>query len=146
MATSAIYTSDFEYELNQEIFINDFDPTTYWKCSSGIHFHSNINDVYAWLEFIDIPEELKVKPEINIKNEIDLDKIEQEINFDKIEEEIAIDKIEEEITIDKIEEDIAIDKIEDISFDKIDINENNKITEDLIPRKRVKTNKLEDTL
>ena len=69
MATSAIYTSDFEYELNQEIFINDFDPTSYWKCSSGIHFHSNINDVYAWLEFIDIPAELKVKPESIITTE-----------------------------------------------------------------------------
>ena len=79
MATSAIYTSDFEYELNQEIFINDFDPTTYWKCSSGIHFHSNINDVYAWLEFIDIPEELKVKPEPIITTEPIM-----EINMDKI--------------------------------------------------------------
>ncbi len=87
-ATSAIYTSDFEYELNQEIIINDFDPTTYWKCSSGIHFHSSINDVYAWLEFIDIPEQLKVNAdkidEIDEIDEINMD----EINFDNIQTEL----------------------------------------------------------
>ena len=124
MATSAIYTSDFEYELNQEIFINDFDPTTYWKCSSGIHFHSNINDVYAWLEFIDIPEELKVKSETLQKER------EIEINVDNLVE-TELDKIEE----------IKLDKIEEIKLDKIDIN---KEDEDNYPRKRVK--KIEEVI
>jgi hypothetical protein len=132
MATSAIYTSDFEYELNQEIFINDFDPTTYWKCSSGIHFHSNINDVYAWLEFIDIPEELKVKSETLQKER------EIEINVDNLVE-TELDKIEE-IELDKIEE-IKLDKIEEIKLDKIDIN---KEDEDNYPRKRVK--KIEEVI
>ena len=39
--------------------INDFNIVEYWKCTSGVYFHSNIADVYAWLEFIDIPHELK---------------------------------------------------------------------------------------
>lgn len=55
-ANSAIYCSDFEYKIGEEILIDDFNITEYWKCTSGIHFHSNIDDVYAWLEFIDIPE------------------------------------------------------------------------------------------
>ena len=58
-ANSAIYCSDFEYKIGEEIKINDFNITEYWKCTSGIHFHSKIEDVYHWLEFIDIPEELK---------------------------------------------------------------------------------------
>lgn len=54
-ANSAIYCSDFEYKIGETIMINDFNIAEYWKCTSGVHFHSNINDVYAWLEFIDIP-------------------------------------------------------------------------------------------
>ena len=54
-ATSAIYCSDFEYKIGETIVIDDFNIAEYWKCTSGIHFHSNIADVYAWLEFIDIP-------------------------------------------------------------------------------------------
>ena len=58
-ANSAIYCSDFEYKLGETIIIDDFNIVEYWKCTSGVHFHSNIADVYAWLEFIDIPDELK---------------------------------------------------------------------------------------
>jgi hypothetical protein len=59
-ANSAIYCSDFEYKIGETIIIENFDITEYQKCYSGIHFHSTINDVYAWLEFIDIPDELKI--------------------------------------------------------------------------------------
>jgi len=58
-ANSAIYCSDFEYKIGETIIIDNFDISTYWKCSSGIHFHNKVDDVYAWLEYIDIPEELK---------------------------------------------------------------------------------------
>jgi hypothetical protein len=58
-ANSAIYCSDFEYKIGETIIIDNFNVTEYWKCSSGIHFHNKIDDVYAWLEFIDIPNELK---------------------------------------------------------------------------------------
>ena len=58
-ANSAIYCTDFEYKIGETILINEFNIAEYWKCTSGIHFHSKINDVYAWLEFINIPEELK---------------------------------------------------------------------------------------
>jgi hypothetical protein len=55
-AKSAIYCSDFEYKIGETIIIDDFDITQYWKCSAGIHFHNKIEDVYNWLEFIEIPE------------------------------------------------------------------------------------------
>jgi hypothetical protein len=61
-ANSAIYCSDFEYKIGETIMIDDFNIAEYWKCTPGVHFHSNIDDVYAWLEFIDIPyipDELK---------------------------------------------------------------------------------------
>jgi len=57
-ANSAIYCTDFEYKIGDIIIIDNFDITQYWKCSSGIHFHNKIDDVYNWLEFIDIPKEL----------------------------------------------------------------------------------------
>ena len=59
-ANSAIYCTDFEYKIGETIMIDDFNIAEYWKCTSGIHFHRNINDVYAWLEFINIPDELKI--------------------------------------------------------------------------------------
>jgi hypothetical protein len=59
-ANSAIYCSDFEYKIGETIIIENFDITEYQKCYAGIYFHSTINDVYAWLEFIDIPDELKI--------------------------------------------------------------------------------------
>lgn len=59
-ANSAIYCSDFEYKIGETIVIENFHITEYRKCFAGIHFHSTINDVYAWLEFIDIPDELKI--------------------------------------------------------------------------------------
>jgi hypothetical protein len=58
-ANSAIYCSDFEYKIGQEIIINDFEISQYWKCSNGIHFHNKIEDVYNWLEYIDIPDNLE---------------------------------------------------------------------------------------
>jgi hypothetical protein len=51
-----IYCSDFEYKIGETIIIDNFDVAQYWKCSAGVHFHNKIDDVYAWLEFIDIPE------------------------------------------------------------------------------------------
>ena len=60
-ANSAIYCTDFEYKIGQTIIIDNFNITSYSKCSAGIHFHNKIDDVYNWLEFIDIPSSLKVK-------------------------------------------------------------------------------------
>ena len=59
-ANSAIYCTDFEYKIGQTIIIDNFNITSYSKCSAGIHFHNKIDDVYNWLEFIEIPDELKI--------------------------------------------------------------------------------------
>jgi hypothetical protein len=48
-----------DYFNGDTIIIDNFDIAQYWKCSAGIHFHNKIEDVYNWLEFIDIPESIK---------------------------------------------------------------------------------------
>ena len=59
-ANSAIYSSDFEYKIGETIIVDNFDIRQYWKCSAGIYFHNKIEDVYNWLEFIEIPKNLKI--------------------------------------------------------------------------------------
>lgn len=68
-ANSAIYCTDFEYKIGETLLVDNFNISEYWKCSTGIHFHNKIEDVYNWLEFIDIPDELKINNN-NINTEI----------------------------------------------------------------------------
>ena len=57
-----------KYELDTDVVISDYNTDLEKKCANGVHYHDDINEVYQWFEFLDIPEEIKMQKynEINI--------------------------------------------------------------------------------
>lgn len=58
-ALSCIHTNNFLYKKNQIINIPDFDTNLSKICGPGIYFHDQLEDVFKWFEYLDIPVELK---------------------------------------------------------------------------------------
>ena len=56
---SCVYTDDFVYRIGEEVEVEDFDEDLKKICSNGIHYHTNVNDVFQWFEYLDIPEGLR---------------------------------------------------------------------------------------
>lgn len=48
-----------QYEIGTDVVINDFDTDLEKRCSKGVHYHVDINEVHQWFEYLNIPEELK---------------------------------------------------------------------------------------
>ena len=59
VAYSFITNNIQQYELNTDVVISDYDIDLEKRCSKGVHYHDNINEVYQWFEFLNIPEEMK---------------------------------------------------------------------------------------
>jgi hypothetical protein len=43
------------YEVNTSIVVENFDTNLDKHCGNGIHYHRNVDDVFKWFEYIDIP-------------------------------------------------------------------------------------------
>jgi len=45
-----------KYEVNSDIYIQDFDGDFDRPCSNGIHYHSKVEDIFQWFTYLDIPD------------------------------------------------------------------------------------------
>jgi len=57
-AYSCVHVSGFEYRLNEEITINNFDPDLDKLCKPGIHYCDTVAKVFEYFEYADIPQNL----------------------------------------------------------------------------------------
>lgn len=59
-AYSFIHTGTFVYRAGDPVIETQFDGNLDKTCLPGIHYHENLEDVFKWFEYMDIPAELRV--------------------------------------------------------------------------------------
>lgn len=83
IAYSCVHVNGFEYRVNEEITVLDFDPDPSVRCAPGIHYCLKLSDIFIYFEFMNIPsgtyvsdlpwsEEEQIAPAIPIDTNFDL--------------------------------------------------------------------------
>lgn len=83
IAYSCVHVNGFEYRVNEEITVLDFDPDPSVRCAPGIHYCLKPSDIFIYFEFMNIPagtyvsdlpwaEEEQIAPAIAVDTNLDL--------------------------------------------------------------------------